>query len=191
MKSLEQIFNDSAYDITAAKKSQQWFTAQIKKLASATTPQNLVNSGTLTNTLVPGNMYLFFYDPKGKDTLPYYDRFPLVLPYDRTPDGFMGLNFHYLPPILRVKLLDRLMVFKSTKELTAKTRLKFTYSLIKSAAKFNTAQPCVKRYLTGHVRSRFALISAEEWVTAMLLPVERFVGAAKEDVWRDSRRKLI
>lgn len=190
-KTLEQIFNDSAYDITATKKSQQWFTAQVKKLANATTPQNLVNSGTLTNTLVPGNMYLFFYDPKTKDKLPYYDRFPLVLPYERTPDGFMGLNFHYLPPILRVRLLDRLMMFKTTKELNERTRLKFTYAVLNNASKFALAKPCIKRYITSHVRSRFSLISSEEWVTAMLLPVERFVGTSKEQVWRDSQRKAI
>ena len=72
-KTLESIFNDSAYDITAVKKSQQWFTSQIRKLATATTPQKLSTSGNLTSTLMPGNMYLFFYDPKGKDDLDYYD----------------------------------------------------------------------------------------------------------------------
>jgi hypothetical protein len=190
-KTLEQIFNDSAYDITATKKSQQWFTSQVKKLANVTTPQNLVNSGTLTNTLVPGSMYLFFYDPKTKDTLPYFDRFPLVLPYEKTPDGFMGLNFHYLPPILRVRLLDRLMMFKTSKELTERTRIKFTYAVLNNASKFALAKPCIKRYITSHVRSKFSLISSEEWVTAMLLPVERFVGATKEQVWRDSKRNAI
>ena len=189
-KTLESIFNDSAYDITAVKKSQQWFTSQIRNFATAPTPQKLSTSGNLTSTLMPGNMYLFFYDPKGKDTLPYYDRFPLVLPFAKTPDGFLGLNFHYLPPILRVRLLDRLMVFKNTKDMSEKTKLKFTYSVISNAAKFDLSKPCIKRYISSHVRSRFSLITPEQWVTAMLLPVERFEKVNKEQVWRDSKDKI-
>ena len=42
-----------------------------------------------------GRMYFYFYDPKTKDTLPYYDKFPLVIPIERYPDGFLGLNLHY------------------------------------------------------------------------------------------------
>lgn len=189
-KSLESIFNDSAYDITATKKSQQWFTAQVKQLATATTPQKLVNSGTLVSSLMPGNMYLFFYDPKTKETLPYYDRFPLVLPFEKTPDGFLGLNFHYLPPLLRVRLLERLLMFKNTKGLTDRTRLRFSYEAVATAAKFDLAKPCIKRYLSSHVRSRFSLIPANQWVTAMLLPVERFMKVNKEQVWRDSKDRI-
>ena len=33
-------------------------------------------------------MYTFFYDPKTKDKLPYYDRFPVVIINEIYPDGF-------------------------------------------------------------------------------------------------------
>jgi hypothetical protein len=186
---LESIFNDSAYDLTAAARSQQWFTTQIKKLSTAT-PQKVLRDGTLTSNMAPGGMYLFYYDPKHKDTLPYYDRFPLVLPFRKVKGGFYGLNFHYLPPLLRVKLLDRLMVFSNTKGITEQTRLNFKYQLIASSAKFAAAQPCVKMYLNSHVKSRFVMIEPKDWVTAMMLPVERFVGANKDSVWRDSRKVI-
>lgn len=184
---LESIFNDSAYDMSAAKKSQQWFTSQIKKLSTAT-PQKVLRDASLTSTMIPGSMYLFFYDPKLKAELPYYDRFPLVLPFRKVKGGFYGLNFHYLPPLLRVKLLDRLLQFSTTAGITEETRLRFKYQLIAGSAKFAWAQPCVKMYLNNHVVSRFALIDPKDWVTAMLLPVERFVGANKDSVWRESRR---
>lgn len=186
---LESIFNDSAYDITAAQKSQAWFTKQIKGLASVT-PSQLLNSTNLVTNLMPGEMYLFYYDPKHKDTLPYYDRFPLVLPFRKVKGGFYGLNFHYLPPLLRVRLLDRLLMFSTTKGITESTRLRFKYQMIASSAKFAAAQPCVKMYLTNHVRSKFARIDPDHWVTAMMLPVERFTGASKETVWRDSKRAI-
>jgi hypothetical protein len=186
-KSLEDVFAARAYDITAAKKSQSWFSAQVRGL-SAVTPNKLLNSANFVSTLMPGDMYLFYYDPKHKDTLPYFDRFPLVIPFRKVKGGFYGLNFHYLPPLLRVKLLDRLMVFSNTKGISESTRLKFKYQLIAGSAKFGWAQPCVKMYLNDHVKSRFAKIEPEHWVTAMMLPVERFAKANKEQVWRDSRK---
>ena len=189
-KNLESIFNDSAYDMTAVRKSQSWFTSEIKKLGT-TTPQKVLRDGQLVSTLMPGNMYLFYYDPKHKDTLPYYDRFPLVLPFMKAKGGFYGLNFHYLPPILRVKLLDRLMMFSTTKTLTEQTRLRFKYQLIAGSSKFQWAQPCVKMYLNSHVQSRFVMVDPKDWVTAMMLPVERFVNANKYSVWRDSRRTFM
>ena len=36
-----------------------------------------------------GRLNMFFYDPKFKKTLPYYDSFPLVLPLENYPDGFL------------------------------------------------------------------------------------------------------
>jgi hypothetical protein len=185
---LESIFNDSAYDLTAARKSQQWFTAQINKLSKAT-PQKVLRDGTIVSTMVPGSLYLFFYDPKHKDTLPYYDRFPLVLPFRKVKGGFYGLNFHYLPPLLRVKLLDKLMMFSTTPGLTETTRLKFKYQLIAGSAKFAAAAPCVKMYLNDHVVSRLVMIDPKDWVTAMMLPVERFT-TNKQTVWADSRKVI-
>jgi hypothetical protein len=188
-KSLESIFNDRQYDITAAKKSQSWFSNQVKGLSSVT-PNKLLNSANFVSTLTPGEMYLFFYDPKHKATLPYYDRFPLILPFRKVKGGFYGLNFHYLPPLLRVRLLDRLLMFSNTKGITEDTRLKFKYQMIAGSAKFGWAQPCVKMYLNDHVRSRFAKIEPEHWVTAMMLPVERFAKQTKETVWRESRKSF-
>jgi hypothetical protein len=183
---LESIFNDSAYDLSAAKKSQQWLTAQVQKLSKAT-PQQVLRDGNIVSTMVPGNIYLFFYDPKHKDTLPYYDRFPLVLPFRKVKGGFYGLNFHYIPPLMRVKLLDRLMMFSTTAGLTENTRLKFKYQLIAGSAKFAWAQPCVKMYLNNHIASRLVQIDPKDWVTAMMLPVERFT-TNKQTVWQDSRK---
>jgi hypothetical protein len=47
-----------------------------------------------------GRMYFYYYDPKTKDTLPYYDKFPLVIPIERYSDGFLGLNLHFYQKFL-------------------------------------------------------------------------------------------
>ena len=47
-----------------------------------------------------GSMQMFFYDPKHKETLPYYDKVSFVNYIKTRKGGFLGLNLHYLPPIL-------------------------------------------------------------------------------------------
>lgn len=186
-KSLESLYKERLYDLSATRKSQAWYTTEVRKLGRIT-PNQLLSNGNIVGQIMPGNLYMFLYDPKHKDTLPYYDRFPLVLPFRKVSGGFYGLNFHYLPPLLRVKLLDRLMLFSTTKGITEKTRINLKYQLIASSAKFAWAQPCVKMYLNDHVVSRFVKVDPDHWVTAMMLPVERFVKANKDSVWRNSRK---
>jgi len=191
-KQIKNVFERNQYDlVAAAKKSRSWFEQQVNLLAKQriTPPQVLTSDpDQLVSTVVPGNLYLYLYDPKLKEDLPYYDRFPLVFPFSKTQDGFIGLNMHYLPYQLRMVLLDNLLVFKSNKKMDETTRLKYSWATIDGISRFDAAKPCVKRYLNGHIRSKFRKIDANDWATAMLLPVERFAKANKEVVWQDSKR---
>lgn len=193
-KQLQDVFERNKYDLASAvKKSRGWFESQVTLLTKQNlTPQKVISGKPeqLTTTLVPGNLYLYGYDPKMKKELPYYDRFPLVFPFRKTPDGFIGLNMHYLPYNLRIALLDKLLIFKTNNRMDETTRLKYSWATIDGISKFNAAIPCVKQYLNGHVKTQFRKIDSEDWATAMLLPVERFVGASKQEVWAESQRKI-
>ena len=57
------------------------------------------------NRTIIGRFYFFFYTPKGHETLPYWDHFPMVIPLQRYDDGFLGLNLHYIYPKDRLILL--------------------------------------------------------------------------------------
>ena len=137
-----------------------------------------------------GKMYFYFYDPKTKDTLPYYDRFPLVIPIESYKDGFLGLNLHYIHPKQRLILLDKLSETATNKNFDSKTKLRVSYSYLASASKAFEATPCIKRYLYSHIQSRFLEITADEWDIAAMLPVETFVGATTSKVYADSRKKF-
>jgi hypothetical protein len=189
---IKDVFERNKYDLeTAVKKSRSWFERQVQMLARENlTPQKIISGNTdqITTTVIPGHLYMYVYDPKLKETLPYYDRFPLVFPYRKTQDGFIGLNMHYLPYNLRILLLDTLLVFRNNNRYDETTRLKYSWAVIDGVSRYNAAQPCIKQYLVSHVRSQFRRINADDWATAMLLPVERFVGASKQEVWADSKR---
>lgn len=190
MAQLKDVFKQNPYDLKqAAIRSKAWFQQQAILLGRQNiTTQKVMNSGSakVKAQVVPGSLYMFLYDPKYKDTLPYYDRFPLVFPFKKVSGGFMGLNMHYLPYQVRVVLLQRLMDFATDNTLSDNTRLRLSWSLIAGASKFKMVEPCVKHYLNDHIRSSFRKIDAPDWVTAMLLPVEQFVGATKVNVWKDS-----
>jgi len=186
------VFERNKYDLlTSVKRSRAWFEQQVLLMTrQQLTPQRVLNGNPeqLVTKVMPGHLYMFAYDPKTKDELPYYDRFPLVFPFRKTPDGFYGLNMHYLPYPLRITLLDNLLTYTSNTRFDETTRIKYSWQLIDGVSKFQAAKPCVKQYLIGHVRTQFRQVKSSDWATAMLLPVERFVGASKQEIWADSRR---
>ena len=189
---LLDVFQKNQYDLkTAVKKSRAWFEQQVLIMTrQQLTPQRVLNGNPeqLVTKIMPGHLYMFVYDPKTKAELPYYDRFPLVFPFRKTPDGFIGLNMHYLPYPLRINLLDNLLTYASNQRFDETTRLKYSWALIDGMSKYAAAKPCVKQYLVGHVRTQFRQVESSNWATAMLLPVERFVGASKQEIWADSRK---
>ena len=132
-----------------------------------------------------GNLNMFFYDPKFKKTLPYYDTFPLVLPLGGIAGGFFGINFHYLPIPARIRLLVKLKRFSSNSDFNESTVLNVDYSDLKNV---NLVKPTIHKYLFGYTKSEFRRIDPDEFVIAALLPVHRFKKGSENDVWRDSRR---
>jgi hypothetical protein len=95
---------------------------------------------------------------------------------------------HYLPPILRAKLMDQLYTVLTNKAFDETTRLSASYKVLNSAAKFKEFQPTIKHYLNAHVRTKPAYINPSEWDIALFLPTQQFVGATATQVYADSRR---
>lgn len=188
--SLEDIFQKNQYNIKdVVRKSNSWYEQQVRLIKNTgITPKKIIGGDHMSGNILPGNLYMFLYDPKNKETMPYYDRFPMVFPYEKTSDGFIGLNMHYLPYGLRVRLLDRLLQFRNNTRMDESTKLKYSWSIIGGVSKFKAAEPCIKRYLFNHCQSGFKRIMPQDWATAMMLPVESFVGANKNAIWQDSKR---
>lgn len=168
--------------------ARNWYRNAAKK--TSVTDSQLMRSDRdkLKQNAAIGKMYAFFYDPKHKKTLPYYDRFPLIFKVKNVPDGFLGINLHYLPPSLRAKLMDALYDLTINERYDENTKLRLSYDILNSAAKYRWFKPTLKMYLNKHVRSRFLLIDAVEWDIALFLPTERFEKASKATVWKDSRQ---
>ena len=167
-------------------RSTQWYRDKIKEFGQPGA-LDLIRDGKRNTKPFYGKLNMFFYDPKHKKKLPYYDTFPLVLPIEKYPDGFLGINMHYLPIPLRIRLLDGLVDFSNNTKFDESTRLIVDYSKLKN---INLIKPTLHRYLAGFTKSQFRRIDANEFTIATLLPVQRFKKASDRAVWKESRSMI-
>lgn len=156
--------------------ARQWILNRISEVRIPTNRSNILNDASrISPTVFIGRMFIYSYDPKFKNILPVWDKFPLVLPMDIYSDGFLGLNLHYLDPYNRLALLDRLHDFINNDKYNDTTRFNLTYSLLSKSRRYRLIEPCVKRYLFSHITSSIIYIEPKHWETAIFLPVQKMV----------------
>lgn len=173
------------------RQSRAWFQDKVSELKNINRRQLMREEPIeLRNKQLLGTMNMFFYDPKTKDTLPYYDRFPLSIIVSPAEKGFYGLNLHYLPMTLRAKFLDALLDVTNNKIYDDTTKFQLTYNMLKRSASLKYFKPCFKHYLSSQVKSRFAMIPPSEWEIAAFLPTADFEKANDRQVYRDSRKMI-
>ena len=171
-------------------QSRQWFRNEVKNIK--VNRRSLLKDPSLEkrNKARIGSMYMYFYDPKHRETLPYYDVFPLTIMVEPVPGGFYGLNLHYLPLALRAKLFDQLVDLTNNRKYDESTRFKLRYDLLKSSSKLKLFKPCFKHYLYSQIEGRVAMVDAPAWEMALFLPTEQFRKSTKTAVWKDSRGSI-
>lgn len=137
-----------------------------------------------------GEMYIYFYGAKWDKKLPYWDKFPVVIPYKYMSDGWYGINLHYIAPRYRVRLLDAMYGSIEINETTgAFKRDAISYERLISATVFRYAKPCIKRYLTSQLKSPLFQVPPKFWDMIALLPLQDFnINANK--VYAQSRKQF-
>ena len=180
----------SAGHKTMSKDAVSWLQKQINEIkrpsAIPITIKGEVSRQKQPGQLRIGMMYCYYYDPKTKDELPYWDRFPMVLVLEKYNDGFLGLNIHYLPVKYRVAFLQKLMKYAQLTPDDDIKRMRISYDILTATKRYAEFRPCLKRYLYSHLRSRILMIEPNEWDVATMLPIQQFRGAKPQKVWQDS-----
>ena len=100
-----------------------------------------------------------------------------MLPIQKAPGGFLGINFHYLPIPLRMKLF----------ELLDNKRFRGSYRSLKN---LKYVKPTLHHYLRNHLASGFLRLEEDEFAPAIFMPVQNFKKAGVGKVWSDSRRMV-
>jgi len=180
-------------DSIRQRDARTWYRETAQQFKSVNRDRMMNDKDNLVSTIDPksiGKMFMFFYDPKHKETLPYYDTFPLIFVVDVKSDGFTGINLHYLPPVLRARLMDALYTTINNNKYNETTKLNLSYQILSAASKYRYFKPCFKRYLADHVHSDYLNIQPRNWDAALMLPTQRFQKATADKVWRESREMV-
>lgn len=180
----EYYFDRILSQTNGQERSFRWFQQKIREFGVPTQRQ-LIEAGDTRFDLNIGNMNFFVYDPKHKKTLPYYDRFPLIIPIEEKNNYFLGINFHYLSIPYRISLIEKLLKFQRTQQ--NEKRIIAEWRNVKN---FREVKPTIKKYLKNHLRSPFIKIQEQEYRLALMLPVQNFAKATKYKVYSDSRRMI-
>lgn len=174
----DKIANEGA---AVNNKSAKWFTETIKKGVrghNVTRPQ-------------AGKLYAYIYDAKHKDTLPYWDKYPLIIYLGLGKHNLMyGLNLHYIPPKARQQFLEELLKqYANTPTITNSTKLKIDWSKVKG---FAGADQMIKAYIPGNIKGPLIEIKPSDWSNVVLLPLQQFMSQGKrysaQKVWANSKK---
>jgi hypothetical protein len=165
---LKHDFKSKAESLTFLRQ----FVTRIGKDRVTATRSKLLN-GTFkkVSKLKPGQMYLFHYDPKYKDTLPIWDAFPLIFVLNIYDNGFLGLNLHHVPPVIRQKIFIAFLRSAVRNSQNDIKRLKLDYEISMNLANDKIIGSMVKRYLWTQMRSHVTIVPPELWESMLFLPM--------------------
>lgn len=180
--------NATASNINLTKENQtsiRWLANETKRFTRLTDYD--LKSDAYAYRSAAGQMFMFHYFPKWWRTLDYYDLFPLIIPVKFYRDGMLAMNFHYITPYARLKLLNGLEKIAGS---NSSRKLELSYQLIKGASELELYKPCLKRYLRKQYRSKFIKIEKSDWRIALFLPTAKFQKKSQEQVWRESSNQV-
>lgn len=174
-----------------ADSSLRWYLSKLRDAGGSHDERNVATAVSSRQKMYIGGMYQYVYDAKTKEKLPYWDAFPLIVCINVYADGWLGLNLHYLPPILRAKLLDKLMEYSKTIRTGGngkRTYMHLSYKMLTRLSQVPFFQHCIKRYLASHVQSKIMRVNSSFWEEVAFLPTQQFKKAPDSTVWKDARR---
>ena len=189
------LFQEIKESAEGRELSIKWYQNRIKHIggSSIRNPRTLIHDeeghGLARARPGFGELNLFQYSPKKPENLKYYDLFPIVLPLVKHRNGFTGLIFHYLPLVLRVKLLTLLAEAYGDEN---SQRINVTYFMIRN---MRLIKPVIRRYIRTQVETLYLRIPLDDMLIGILLPVQKFrtgpldsmSQVMNREVWRDSR----
>ena len=159
-----------------------WFRREATRIgANRINKTRLMESYDKVTRVNQGELYMYWYDPKWKATLPEYDRFPLVFVLELYDDGFLGLNLHYLPPKVRQIVL---LQFAGTTNFDKHKAKRINYSVSQVILNDEYLKAMVKRYLWSHFESPVYRVPENDWDKVVFLPLAAFEKKSKRQVWR-------
>lgn len=163
-----------------SEEAMKWFSRYIPRSYNNVKTSVMFRDRKLWTTKIKiGQLYFFEYDALHKDSLPIWDRYPICFFFNSfKKDGISyvtGINLHYLPPAVRLKVMIELLKLRNEKRYRKSTRLQLSWELLKNIASGVLAEQCVHTYRIDQMVSTFVEIPSQSWSIAVFLPLQRWV----------------
>ena len=97
---------------------------------------------------------------------------------------------HYLPPRLRIRLLNKLFEYTNNDEFDDTTRMRMTWNILDSVTQLRASRVVSSKEISLFACSKEMLQVEPKYWDIAFLPTQRFRGAKVLDVYADSRRKI-
>lgn len=194
-KEVQKVLNEFAQSGKELQSEQatRWLARNLSKIQTEMRSEHFNRGKPAVNK--PGNikegaMIFFGYEPKTKSELPFWDSFPLVIILHKTGNSILGLNLHYLAPTVRANFLNNLLKLVDNPNYVKNppAYFKANYPLLKATAKFKPYRAAIKRYYLNCINTKMNVIPSNEWQFTTFMPLEKFKGASKNDVWAWANR---
>jgi hypothetical protein len=177
-----------------ADRSTLWLANNLSKIQTEMKSSHFNRqnpSQTTNNKIQLGQMLFFGYDPKTKDKLNFWDIFPLIFLIHKRSDSFLGLNLHYLSPMIRAKFLNNLLRYvDDPKYIENPTTINMTYKMLKGTQNLKPFKAAIKKYYISSIVTKINIIPSSEWKFTTFMPLDKFQGASRGIVWSSSDKYL-
>jgi len=192
LQSIEKSFYKNNEDANRrnTEKSLKWFSQYVPRSFNRVRTDRMFRDRSLwRQKVIPGSMYFFEYDAIHKDTLPVWDRFPLIFPWDEftAKNGqkyMLGINLHYLPPAARFTAMKALIKTRNRKRYDESTKLKISWKVLQGLSGSKYFEHSVKMYKLSEIKSSFIKIPPSSWELALFLPLARWQKGSKATAWK-------
>lgn len=172
--------------IKYSDESLKWFHNKIKSQKGWSQHKVLNEVGDSLHSFggMIGKMVFFQYKAEGAADLPYWDAFPLTIFFNESKTHLWGINFHYMPPEIRLIIFREMMKIIGASHVNDKRKIVLQWQLLKSMTQNKYIKHAVKCYLKKNVNGIPVVVRPSEWHQSIMLPVENFQKAGKQHVWR-------
>ena len=177
-----------------AKNAKNWFRNKLKNLIYGKDDNEIEGgdrySGMRSRISDPfGRLSFFIYKAEYDKKLPYWDAAPLTLLYDEDAEHIYGLNFHYVHPMIRAKILSSLIDYMMNAN-TERAYLNVSLNRLRGLSTSRYIKPCLKTYLKSNFKTAPVVIKPEFWHNAIMLPTAEWQRSSNNRVWRDSSQQF-
>lgn len=132
-----------------------------------------------------GQILHYAYNPKYKDVLPFWDRFPTIIVLNQNSRYVLGLNIHFVPTSVRKKIIQFLLK-KNKYNIKNNRPIVASYDMFKSFLREINAVICIRKYIKSRMSHNCIIPSTyESYIDSVVhLPTKKIYGMSQEDIYR-------